>query len=802
MQKKTTRLRFTEEEMQKGAVKKAAKKAEQTADRADKAKEKLPVKNKLRVDEDTKGNKRTAGDFFANQKSRKADATNAVSRAKVKSRLRFDDAPEEVIAPKRSVSRTAVHAAVGTATGGIHREIREDEDENVGVQEAHQSEQVMETTAHTVDHAAYSQKLKAYNKAAKLEKKADQANVDALYTQYRAEHSAEASNPISKWRQKQAIKKEYAAVKTADVAGKTSSTAQTAKETGKKSNEVLKTIRHFFSGKSNGGKIVLGLSMVALMVVALFQSCSTLSTGVLGGISATSWPADDAEITKAEAYYVKLEEELQKKIYDYESDHSDSEEFHYNVGEIGHEPTVLISYLSAKYGSFTFDGVKEEIKELFQLQYQLDTSTAEETKTTTKTVRAGESLGQVVTSGYCNCSICCGIWAGGATASGVYPTASHTIAVDASNPTVPMGTEIIMNGTLYKVEDTGNFDQYGVDFDVYYDSHSAASAHGHQTWEAYYAGGDGEEIEVTTTENVTVSYITLTSTDLESIVNSRMNDDEKEVYAVYQETRGNRVFFGMPVDCNWHHNIIGNYGYRYDYASGNVKESEQMTLSVPAGTEILAPIDGTVKSVSGGTITLEDEHGYIIKLVSCTEISVSAGTAVENGQTIAKVGSEASFSIEFIYKGTHLNPYFYFEVGEQELESVGEATGACAALIAEAKTHLGTPYVWGGYSPSGFDCSGFVSYCLTKSGALNTGHLTCSGLIAKCRIISKSELQPGDLVFFQGTYNTSPPSHVGIYIGSGVYGTNTFIHCGDPCKYGNLSDDYWVQHWYKAGRWY
>lgn len=820
MKNKTTRLRFTDEELVDSTVKKSVERAEKAADRVDKAKAKLPTKSKLRMEEEEKShraeqlrfgkkdNSEAVKDPVTNRgkpkakSSQKSGGISETNAPKLKSRLRFDDSAEEIIAPKSRAARTATHTVAGAVIGTVHKQIRQSEEDNVGVQAAHQSEEIAEGSAHVVDHAVYSRKLKAYNKAAKLEKKADKANVDALYSKYKADHPEISSNPISKWRQKQAIKKEYAAARAAGTAGRSASTAQTASTVGRKVDQATEALRHFFSGKSNGIKIILGFAVLMLVIVTLLQSCSAISTGVLSGITATSWPAEDSEITKAEAYYVKLEEELQKKIYDYESNHSDSDEFNYNVGEIGHDPAVLISYLSAKYGGFRFGEVKREIERLFNLQYQLETSTADEVKTITKTVRAGESLGQVVTSGYCNCTICCGQWSGGPTASGVYPRASHTIAVDANNPTVPMGTEIIMNGTLYKVEDTGAFARYGVDFDVYYDSHSAASAHGHQTWEAFYAGGDGQEIEVTTTENVTVSYVTLTSTDLESIVNSRMDEEEKKMYTVYQETRGNRVFFGMPVDCNWYHNIVGNYGYRYDYSSGRVKESEQMTLSVPERTEILSPINGTVTSISGDTIALEEEHGYQIKLIGCHNISVSEGAAVENGQKIAKVGSDASFSLEFIYKGTHLNPYFYFEVGTRELESFGEATGACAALIAEAKTHLGTPYVWGGYSPSGFDCSGFVSYCLTKSGALNTGHLTAAGLIDRCRIISKSELKPGDLVFFQGTYNTSPPSHVGIYVGSGVYGSNTFIHCGDPCKYGDLSSSYWIQHWYKAGRWY
>ena len=130
--------------------------------------------------------------------------------------------------------------------------------------------------------------------------------------------------------------------------------------------------------------------------------------------------------------------------------------------------------------------------------------------TETRTVRVGESLGMVVTSGYCNCSICCGHYAGGPTASGVMPTADHTIAVDMYDMFLPFGTRVVMNGTEYVVEDTGPLTRYGVTFDVYYDDHDVAEAHGHQTWEAFLADDNGaQEVQVTQTtrKNVfTVSF--------------------------------------------------------------------------------------------------------------------------------------------------------------------------------------------------------------------------------------------------------------------------------------------------------
>ncbi len=208
-------------------------------------------------------------------------------------------------------------------------------------------------------------------------------------------------------------------------------------------------------------------------------------------------------------------------------------------------------------------------------------------------------------------------------------------------------------------------------------------------------------------------------------------------------------------------------------------------------------MDGTVKSVSGGTVALKNDSGYIIKLGGLKNISVSAGEEVTNGQTIGKVGSSGVLTISFTYNGTSFNPYFYLDVGEGSLfGDVGDATGKAALLIAKAYQYLGVPYVWGGYSPSGFDCSGFVSYCINNCGAgWSVGRLTANGLLGICTKVSSSEAQPGDLIFFQGTYSTSGASHVGIYLGNGQ-----MIHCGNPCQVSSINTSYWQQHFYCFAR--
>ena len=120
-----------------------------------------------------------------------------------------------------------------------------------------------------------------------------------------------------------------------------------------------------------------------------------------------------------------------------------------------------------------------------------------------------------------------------------------------------------------------------------------------------------------------------------------------------------------------------------------------------------------------------------------------------------------------------------------------------ANMIREAEKYLGYPYVWGGASPStSFDCSGFVSWVINNCGnGWNVGRQTADGLRSCCAYVSPSEAKPGDLIFFQGTYNTPGASHVGIYVGD-----NMMIHCGNPIQYANISSAYWQEHFMAFGR--
>lgn len=709
----------------------------------------------------------------------------------------------------------AAGAAVGAAGIYLRGKFHEAGEENTGIEAAERSEYLIEQGVRSVNRRAksVSAKNRERKKASRLrESPLENQTVFQTGDIPRKKQEPEKKNPLNRFFQKQRNKRKAreAAQKGQKTAGKAAQKG--AEATVSITERAASIVQGFFRKDKTMVYAIIAVLAFIILLIAQLQSCTAIVTQTLGSVTASSWPADDQEITKAELYYSQLEANLQKKIDTVETTYPGYEEYNYNIGEIGHDPVALISYLCAKYEGFTFnDTIKQELNTIFNKQYRYNVKTENETRTVTKTVKAGDSLGTVVTSGYCNCTICCGQWSGGPTASGAYPSGNHTLAVDAYNPIVPMGTQVIMNGMLYTVEDTGNLNAHGVDFDVYYDSHSEALAHGHRSYEAYYAGGDGEEIEVTTTETVKVCYVTMTSTGLGSVLSSRLNDDQEEVYNIYIQSRGNRQFLGSPISGYWYSYISSHYGYRT--SNGVTELHKGLDISPAAGTEILSVQDGTVSKVGtnntyGKYIEIQNDDGYKTLYAHCSTVSVSQGQTVSIGDVIGKVGSSgdvstATLHIEFQYEDEYYNPYFYLSCeGASVPGSVGNATGDAAALIQEAQKYLGTPYVWGGYSPSGFDCSGYVSYCLTHSGVRNTGHLTANGLLDICTRVSKDQLQPGDLVFFQGTYNTSGASHVGIYIGSGEYGAGTFIHCGDPCKYGDLNSSYWTQHWLTGGRWY
>ncbi len=464
------------------------------------------------------------------------------------SRLSFDDGDHGMVRGAGvGIAKKSVSAASHSVSTYAHGKVNDAEQENPAAEGAHRAEVMAEhslRSAMRTSRRLVQRRLSRWQEplAENGEKKRLQFEPLQETAKKAGKQAAEAGQAEKNARnhllQKLRIKKSYQAAKRG---------GQTTKDAAKATQTLSGKIKSTAASVIKNNKGILGaaavLGLLFLMLSAGLSSCSAMIEGASSSIIGTTYPSKDEDIYDTENAYAALEAALNRQINNMESTHPGYDEYWYQVDEITHNPYHLISYFTAKYGEFTYRQVKDEVEEIFREQYSLYVDEVNDTVTETKTVRVGESLGQVVTSGYCNCSICCGQWAGGATASGVYPTANHTIAVDASNPFVPLGTKVVMNGVEYVVEDTGAFARYGVQFDVYYDSHAAASAHGHRTWEAFIADDNGnQEVEVTTTEVINRLEVKLTNHNLDTVLRSRMDANEEKRYDLYNATYGNRNY--------------------------------------------------------------------------------------------------------------------------------------------------------------------------------------------------------------------------------------------------------------------
>ena len=350
---KEPRLRFTEEERSDPVLEKPIRRAEKAAAKADKAQARIPKKQVKRTEADPKTGKVTTRLVLEDKKKPPSRLSHAVR-----------DAPGDAV------------------LGKIHREIRESEDDNVGVESAHKSEEALETGAHLVREGYRSHKLKPYRKAAQAEQKLEKANVNALYQKSLRENPQLSSNPISRWQQKQAIKKEYAAAKRAgQAAGNTSKTAKAAKTVKEKARQAgAYVMRH-----KQGFLLVGAVFLVICLLMSAVSSCSMLGQGIGSVVSGTTYPSDDPELVAVEADYAAKEAALQDEIDNIESSHPGYDEYRYGLAMIGHDPHELAAYLSAVLQGYTRESAQAELERVFAAQYQLTLTEEVEVRYRTET---------------------------------------------------------------------------------------------------------------------------------------------------------------------------------------------------------------------------------------------------------------------------------------------------------------------------------------------------------------------------------------------------------------------------------
>ena len=354
---KEPRLRFTEEERADPALEKPIRKAEKAAVKADKAQAKIPKKQVKRAEVDPK-------------------------TGKVTTKLVLEDKPR----PPSKLSHTVRDAPGNAVAGKLHQEIRKTEDGNVGVESAHKSEEAVETGVHLAREGYRSHKLKPYRKAAQAERKLEKANIEALFQKSVYENPAAASNPLSRWQQKQQIKKQYAAAKRAAQSG--GSAAGAAQKTGKAAKTVKEKAQQagaYVMRHKKGFGIALGLFLIVCLLLNTMSSCSMMAQSIGSMISGTTYPSDDPELVAVEANYAAKEAALQAEIDNIESSHPGYDEYRYDLDMIGHDPHELAAYLSAVLQGYTRASAQAELERIFAAQYQLTLTEEVEVRYRTET---------------------------------------------------------------------------------------------------------------------------------------------------------------------------------------------------------------------------------------------------------------------------------------------------------------------------------------------------------------------------------------------------------------------------------
>ena len=354
---KEPRLRFTEEERSDPALEKPIRKAEKAAAKADKAQAKIPKKQVKRAEVDPK-------------------------TGKVTTKLVLEDKPR----PPSKLSHTVRDAPGNAVAGKLHQEIRKTEDDNVGVESAHKSEEAVETGVHLVREGYRSHKLKPYRKAAQAERKLEKANIEALFQKSVYENPAAASNPLSRWQQKQQIKKQYAAAKRAAQSG--GSAAGAAQKTGKAAKTVKEKAQQagaYVMRHKKGFGIVLAIFLLVCLLLNTMSSCSMMAQSIGSAISGTTYPSDDPELVAVEADYAAKEAALQAEIDNIESSHPGYDEYRYDLDMIGHDPHELAAYLSAVLQGYARASAQAELERIFAAQYQLTLTEEVEVRYRTET---------------------------------------------------------------------------------------------------------------------------------------------------------------------------------------------------------------------------------------------------------------------------------------------------------------------------------------------------------------------------------------------------------------------------------
>ena len=371
--KREPRLQFSDADLAEPKLEKPIKRVKKAEAKADKAQAKIPKKTVVK-------------------KERGFDPATG----KVKTQLRFEEVDKKK--PPSKLTHAVRDAPANLILSQVHREVRQSEDDNVGVEAAHKVEQAVECGGRLVQSAHRAHQLKPYRAAIRAEKKLERANLDAL--QKKTEIDSPTSNPVSKWQQKQAIKKQYAAAKHNQAAQTTAKAAENTAKAAKKAAEKAEKAGKYVWEHRRGFAIAAAILLMLAFLLNGLSSCSVMMDGVGSGIAASTYPLQDVDMLGAETQYCAMEAELQRYLDTYESTH-DYDEYHFDLDTIEHDPYVLISMITALHqGEWTLDEVQGTLQMLFDRQYILTEDVVVETRYRTETDTWTDADGNTHTDTY------------------------------------------------------------------------------------------------------------------------------------------------------------------------------------------------------------------------------------------------------------------------------------------------------------------------------------------------------------------------------------------------------------------
>ena len=371
--KREPRLQFSDADLAEPKLEKPIKRVKKAEAKADKAQAKIPKKTVV-----------------------KRERGFEPATGKVKTQLRFEEVDKKK--PPSKLTHAVQDAPANLILSQVHREVRQSEDDNVGVEAAHKVEQAVESGVRLVQSAHRAHQLKPYRAAIRAEKKLERANLDAL--QKKAEIDSPTSSPVSKWQQKQAIKKQYAAAKHNQTAQTTAKAAENTAKAAKKAAEKAEKAGKYVWEHRRGFAIAAAILLMLAFLLNGLSSCSVIMDGVGSGIAASTYPSQDADMLGAEAQYCEMEAELQRYLDTYESTH-DYDEYHFDLDTIEHDPYVLISMITALHqGEWTLDEVQGTLQMLFDRQYILAEDVVVETRYRTETDTWTDADGNTHTDTY------------------------------------------------------------------------------------------------------------------------------------------------------------------------------------------------------------------------------------------------------------------------------------------------------------------------------------------------------------------------------------------------------------------